>query len=127
LSCSGRILIGLNLCCNSYDIYLDIDSDAGCCSADKTDQKKNPIYIGSISLVNQCKCYYKYLSNIDIQKIIKSLNNCCSGIDLYPINPNSDSAKNFTEDLSNQIYSNLKNIIETSSEAKLFLNSVPCD
>jgi hypothetical protein len=30
-------------------------------------------------------------------------------------------------DLSNQIYNNLKNIIETSSEAKLFLNSVPCD
>jgi len=127
LSCASRILIGLNLCCNSYDIYLDIDSDAGCCSAEKSDQKKNPIYVGSISLLNQCKCYYKYSSNINIQKIIKSLNNCCSGIDLYPINPNSPSAKNFTEDLSNQIYNNLKNIIETNSEAKLFLNTVPCD
>ena len=127
LSCASRILIGLNLCCNSYDIYLDIDSNAGCCSADKSDRIKNPIFIGSISLLNQCKCYYRYSSNIDIQKIIKSINNCCSGIDLYPINPNSDSAKIFTEDLSNQIYTNLKNIIETNSEAKLFLNSVPCD
>ena len=127
LSCGTRILIGLNLCCNAYNIYLDIDSDAGCCSAEKSDQKKNPIYVGSINLVNQCKCYYSYSPYMDIQKIIKTLNNCCSGMDLYPINAKSEAAKNFTEDLSNQIYNNLKNIIETSSEAKLFLNSVPCD
>lgn len=127
LSCASRILIGLSLCCNSYDIYLDIDSDAGCCSADKSDQKKNPILVGSISLLNQCQCYYRYSSNIDIQKIINFLNNCCLGNDPYSINTNSDSAKNFTEDLSNQIYNNLKNIIETNSEAKLFLNSIPCD
>lgn len=127
LSCGSRTFIGLNLCCNSYDIHLDIDSDAGCCNANKSDQKKNPIYVGSINLVNECKCYYRFDTkfDIDLNLFMRLINNCCNGTDLYPINNKDNKAEEFKESLRNQIYDSINGAF--GNDIQIFKNIIPCN
>lgn len=109
LKCNSSILQGINLCCNGYDIYLNLSSDSGCCDSNEPSSSSS-VKVGQLSLINLCNCGYLFNKfDINLSDLMKLINNCCNAPDLYPIDNKGIEADNFKNSISDQIFNIISN------------------
>jgi hypothetical protein len=130
IECSS--IFGSFGCCESFKVSFS-KYDTDCCKpSNGIIWESNNISVGDIILQNKCKCYYVFKPEIDIVHLISIIHNCrrvsplaAFGTSYY--DTNTENFKIFKEDIIQKIYRYLKNVIESNSDSKLFLNEAPCE